>query len=203
MCDKGRANYNVIKNVYGEEFCAERVQWCQFHLKNSVNQLSNKMSNDDQGTFKHIYKKLCEVTTVVMYYVLKECLDEMSKKYVFLELWIDWWHERHSHILGPFRGGGLPGVNLSRARELKMGEIKHMHLVHVAHDDVATMIVQLEAIYEFDRNISKSGSQGPSIAEHTAKDKSQQIDVAVDFVNIRDNLESIHMQASEANNPTS
>ena len=36
-----------------------------------------------------------------------------------------------------------------------------------------------------------------------AKDKSQQIDVAVDFVNIRDNLESVCMQAAEVNNPTS
>ena len=25
MCDEGGANYNMIKNVYGEEFCAERV----------------------------------------------------------------------------------------------------------------------------------------------------------------------------------
>ena len=71
------------------------------------------MSNDDQSTFKHICKKLCEVTTVAMHYVLKGHLDEMSKKYESLELWIDRWHERHSHIFGPFREGGLPGVNLS------------------------------------------------------------------------------------------
>ena len=67
-----------------------------------------------------------------------------------------------------------------------------MHLVH----NVARMIVQEEAIYGFDRNISKSGGQGPSVVEHAAKDKSQQIDVAVDFVNIRDNLESVCMQAA-------
>ena len=78
-----------------------------------------------------------------------------------------------------------------------------MHLVHAACDDVATMIVQEEAIYEFDRNISKSGGRGPNVPERAAKDKSQQIDVAVDFVNIRDNLESVRMQAAEANNPTS
>ena len=78
-----------------------------------------------------------------------------------------------------------------------------MHLVHAACNDVATMIVQEEAIYEFDRNISKSGGWGPSVPEHAAKDKSQQIDVAVDFVNIRDNLESVCMQAAEVNNPTS
>ena len=78
-----------------------------------------------------------------------------------------------------------------------------MHLVHAACDDVATMIVQEEAIYKFDRNISKSGGHGPNVPERAAKDKSQQIDVAVDFVNIRDNLESVRMQAAEANNPTS
>ena len=78
-----------------------------------------------------------------------------------------------------------------------------MHLVYAARDDVATIIVQEDAIYEFDRNMSKSGGQGPSVPEHAAKYKSQQTDVAVDFVNIRDNLESVRMQAAEANNPTS
>ena len=106
------------------------------------------MSNDDQGTFKHICKKLCEVTTVAMYYVLKGHLDEMSKKYEFLELWIDWWHERHSHIFGPFRGGGLPGVNLSEQGNSKWVRRNTMCLVHAACDDVVTMIVQEEAIYE-------------------------------------------------------
>ena len=78
-----------------------------------------------------------------------------------------------------------------------------MHLVYAARDDVATIIVQEDAISEFDRNMSKSGGQGPSVPEHAAKYKSQQTDVAVDFVNIRDNLESVRMQAAEANNPTS
>ena len=78
-----------------------------------------------------------------------------------------------------------------------------MRLVHAACDDVATMIVQEEEIYEFDRNILKSGGWGPSVAECTAKDKSQQIDVAVDFVNIRNNIDSVRMQAAEATNPTS
>ena len=44
---------------------------------------------------------------------------------------------------------------------------------------------------------------GPSVSECAAKDKSQQIDVAVDFVNIQDNMESVRMQAAEATNPTS
>ena len=68
-----------------------------------------------------------------------------------------------------------------------------MWLVHAAHDDVATMIVQEEEIYEFDRNISKSRGRGPSVSEHIAKDKSQQIDIAVDFVNIQDNMKSVRM----------
>ena len=65
------------------------------------------------------------------------------------------------------------------------------------------MIVQEEEIYEFDRNILKSGGRGPSVSEHATKDKSQQIDVAVHFVNIQDNMESVRMQAAEATNPTS
>ena len=182
MCGEGGANYNAIKKVYGEEFCAERVHGCQFHFKNSVNQRSNKMMLEDQATFKQICKKLCEATTVAMYHVLKGHLDDMANKYEFLKPWIDWWHQRCSHIFGPFRGGGLPSVNLSEQGNSKWVRHNTMQLVHAAHDDVATMIVQEEEIYEFDRNISKSGGRGPSVSECAAKDKSQQIDVAVDFV---------------------
>ena len=90
MCDEGGANYNAIKKVYGEEFCAERVHGCQFHFKNSVNQRSNKMMLEDQATFKQICKKLCEATTVAMSHVLKGHLDDMANKYEFLKPWIDW-----------------------------------------------------------------------------------------------------------------
>ena len=202
MCDEGGANYNAIKKVYGEEFCAERVRGCQFHFKNSVNQRSNKIMLEDQATFKQICKKLCEATTVAIYHVLKGRLDDMANKYEFLEPWIDWWHQRRSHFW-PLQRRWTPSVNLSEQGNSKWVRCNTMRLVHAAHDDVATMIVQEEEIYEFDRNILKSGGRGPSVSEHAAKDKSQQTDVAVDFVNIRDNMESVRMQAAEATNPTS
>ena len=79
------------------------IAYYTFHFKNSVNQRSNKMMVEDQATFKQICKKLCAATTVAMYHVLKGHLDEMAKKYEFLKPWIDWWHQRHSHIFRPFQ----------------------------------------------------------------------------------------------------
>ena len=33
MCDEGGANYRVVRDVYGEEFCTDQVRGCQFHFK--------------------------------------------------------------------------------------------------------------------------------------------------------------------------
>ena len=104
------------------------------------------MMIEDQATFKQICRKLCEVTTVLMYHVLKGHLDEMAKKYEFLEPWIDWWHERQSHFWPPSEEVDFPSVNLSEQGNSKWVRHNTMQLVHAAYDDVATMIVQEEEI---------------------------------------------------------
>ena len=36
ICDEGGYNYNVISDVYGEDFCNAHVKGCQWHFKNDV-----------------------------------------------------------------------------------------------------------------------------------------------------------------------
>ena len=55
--------------------------------------------------------KMCEVTTLSKYNILKSMLDEMAKLYPDLKPWIAWWHSRHTHIFAPCRIEGLPEVN--------------------------------------------------------------------------------------------
>ena len=67
---------------------------------------------------REIFDKTCEklcksTTTTSQYNLLKGQLEELATKHPTLHPWIQWWHAHQSHIFAPFRGGGLPGVNLS------------------------------------------------------------------------------------------
>ena len=114
VCDEGGANFTGLKEVYGEEFVKDRVYGCQWHFKNDVQNKSAKISDPAlKQKFIDTCNKLCEVTTVSKYNILKSMLDEMAKLYPDLKPWIAWWHSRHSHIFVPFRSEGLPKVNFS------------------------------------------------------------------------------------------
>ena len=97
--------------------------------------------------FKDICHQLCLVTTVSKYNILKVKLDELSKLTPVLEKWIEWWHLRRSHIFGPFRMPGLPGVNLAGQGNSSWKPKKPLRSVHVAKNYTATMVLQEEELY--------------------------------------------------------
>ena len=43
VCDEAGANYNVMHNIYGEEFCNAQAQGCQFHFKSNVQKMANNV----------------------------------------------------------------------------------------------------------------------------------------------------------------
>ena len=65
------------------------------------------------------------------------------------------------------------------------------------------MILQEEELYDFTHNLCTSSGRGPSQAVRMARDKSEQIGIGVDFVNIFDDIESVLQEAHEVNNPSS
>ena len=81
-------------------------------------------------------------TTASQYNLLKAQLEEIAKKQPTLQPWIKWWDARHSHICTPFRGAGLPGVNLSEMGNAGWKPYKTLRLVHAAKQDVASMMLQ-------------------------------------------------------------
>ena len=89
--------------------------------------------------FITLTKELCKVTTVAKYKILKSREDEVAKLYPEIVNWINWWHERQSHIFPPFRGGSLPGVNLSEQGNAGWKKWP-MSLVRAAKEDFATMV---------------------------------------------------------------
>ena len=135
--------------------------------------------------------------------VLKAKLDEIAKIALALEKWIEWWYLRRSHIFGPFRTPGLPGVNLAEYSNSSWKPKKPLQLVHAAKNDTATMVLQEEELYEFMRNMTTSTGKGQLDAICKARWRVEQLNVAKDFIESFDNIEAVMLEGQEANQPSS
>ena len=82
------------------------------------------------------------MTTVARYEILKGKLEEMARKTLSLQSWIEWWDIRKAHIFGLFHHGGLPGCNLSEQGNKSWKPTGTMRLGHAAHGDTITMMFQ-------------------------------------------------------------
>lgn len=176
MCDEGSANYQAVRKVYGEDFTKLRVKGCQWHFKHNLHLKSKLVSEKERGTFTHLCENLCVVTTVTEYFQIKKQLDIIAERNPRVKNFLGWWHLRRSHVFQPFRGGGLPGVNLSE--QGNAGWVcKTMRLVHAAAHDVATMVLFEEEMKKFHQNLCTTSGRGPSKAQREAKDRDQQMEV--------------------------
>ena len=197
MCDEAGPNYVAIEMVYGKDFCFERVKGCQWHFKHDVKNKLSLILPEHREIFNKNCDRLCTVTSVIGYKILKRRLDAIGRCSPPIQSWIKWWHQRRHHIFPPFRGAGLPGCNLSEQGNSSLRCVT-MRLVAAAKKDVATMILQEKEIYKFERNAGKSSGRGPSQKAREGKDKLAQRKMAGDFVDIFDNEEAVLMEAEEA-----
>ena len=200
MCDEGGANHKAIRIVYGDEFAKTRVVGCQWHFKNDASRIAKRIGPDMREMFTTLTKELCKVTTVAKYKILKSRQDKVAKLYPEIVNWINWWHERRSHIFVPFRGGGLPGVNLSEQGNAGWKR-RPMSLVRAAKEDFATMVLQERRMHMFHNNLQASDGHGPSQADREAKFRGQQEREAEEFVNILDDDYAIILEAVQSENP--
>ena len=86
-----------------------------------------------------------------------------------------------------YRGGGLPGVNMSEQgnKTFKPSiSSQAMRLVHAAKYDTVTMVYQEKEIGMFERNLLRASGCRLSGGAHTAKEGAEQMKVATDFIRI-------------------
>ena len=100
--------------------------------------------------------KLCHVTTVAKYTILKSKLDEIAKMNPRIMKWIDWWHQRRGHIFGLFAAALACRGNLAEQGNSSWKCKKPLRLAHATKNNTAIMILQEEELYDFARNLSKS-----------------------------------------------
>ena len=204
VCDEAGTNYKVITPVYSEEFAAQCIKGCQWHFKSDVQKHLKHVQPEDQDLFLEICFKMCDVTTVADYNRLKGILDDIFEESPKIKPFILYWDPRHSHVFQPFRGTGLPGVNMSEQanKSFKPTSSKAMHLVNAAKYDVATMMYQEREIHMFEWSLLKAPGHSLSAAAGIAKDHAEQMKVAEDFGKIFNNEEDVIIEAEEANNPS-
>ena len=204
VCDEAGANYKVIALVYGEEFAAQHIKGCQWHFKSDVQKHLKHVWPEDQDLFLETCFKMCDVTTVADYNRLKGILDDISEDSQEIKQFILYWDPTCSHVFQPFRGAGLPGVNMLEQanKSFKPTSSKAMRLVNAVKYDVATMMYQEREIHMFEHNLLKAPGHGLSAAAPISKDHAEQMKVAEDFGKIFHNEEDVIIEAEEANNPS-
>ena len=153
-----------------------------------------------RGLFISLCHKLCACTTVAKYKSLKSHLDDIGDMNLAIKNWIQWWDDRRSHIFTPHRGGGLPGVNLSEQGNAGWVTCQKQ-LIHAANYDISTMMTQEKQVFKFDRNLEKSTGHGPTQAVRASHDRSEQVTIGEEFVEIISDEEAIEEEARQAWEP--
>ena len=204
VCDESGANYKALGLVYGERFASLRAKGCQWHFKQDMQKHVKNVCPDDQQKFVDTCFAMCEATTIADYECLEVTLDEIAEQNVEIRPFVSFWEPHKSHVFKPYRGGGLPGVNMSEQgnRSFKPSvSSQAMRLVHAAKYDTATMMYQEKETGMFEHNLVKASGRGLSAGARIAKERAEQMKVASDFVRILDSEADVMLEAEEAINP--
>ena len=203
VCDEGGANFKAIREVYGKEFVRHRVKGCQWHFKSDIRKHINKVGQGHHQRFQEICDEMCQVTTVAAFKELITEMEQIADLYPELHPFVKYWDLRKTHVFAPFRGGGLPGLNMSEPGNASFKPVGTMHLVHAAKYDVSSMMLQESQMDMFQRNLLPCSGRAPTKESRDAKDRAQQLRVAEDFANIFNNVEEVLSEAWQGIAPDS
>ena len=107
MADENSANKRAVGNVLGEDM-RQRTVSCQWHLLRCAEKVLHRIDVQDLDDFM----KLCNL--LVKNVVTKNAYEEYHIKLEMIcicnnvKSWIDFWHKRHFHFVGAFRGFFMP-----------------------------------------------------------------------------------------------
>ena len=125
------------------------MKGCQWHFKSDVKNHINKVGPRHRERFAEIYTEMCRVTTVSTFNDLLTELKLIADVYPELQGFVKYWELRKTHVFALFRGGGLPGMNMSELGKACFKPAGTMRLVHAAKYDVSSMMLQESQINMF------------------------------------------------------
>ena len=147
ILDERGCNWNVLKEVYGEDFIT-RCSSCEFHFKQSVNRrLKETVFSGDKSVdrFRSLSKRMLAAQTEVQFEDartgLRAFIDGKEKRQP-LSYWLAWWVTRKEHIFRAFKRKNAPESNLAEVVHSAWVTQKRtqLSLFKSAVDDVCEMI---------------------------------------------------------------
>ena len=101
VCNEGGANYKAIREVYGDEFCKNRVKGCQWHFKSDGRRHAQKVSMDRRDEFEQVCWDLCKVQTVDRFNKIMANLKKFAEEFPELKGFVLYWEQRKSLVFHP------------------------------------------------------------------------------------------------------
>ena len=130
-------------------------------------------------------------------------LKEIAEKYQELQGFVAYWEPWKSHVFAPFRGGGLPGLNMSEPGNVTFKPPTTVRLVKAAIYDVVSMLHQESQIYMFERNLLRCTGRGQTKSVRDARDRAEQIRATEEFANVFMDDDAVALEAIQGMNPDS
>ena len=190
--------------MYGDDFCKNRVKGCQWHFKSDKTKHTNKVGVNRRLRFEAICNEMCTVMTVAGFNGLMVELKTIAEEYPELKPFVEYWDRRKSHVFGPYRGGGIPGMNLLEPGNVTMKPPGTLCLVKAAIYDVSHMMLQESQMDQFEHNLIRVSGRGQTKEVRDARDRAKQIRTAEEFANIfMDDSEAVILEAEQGINPES
>ena len=166
VCDEHGANWNSIKEVFGDT--AQAVS-CEFHFKQCRRRQAQKIAdNNDKEKFDKLTDTMLCCSTTQKYDSVLQKLHIMANRYTFLSTWLAWWHARRYHAFTAFkRFDNAPAANLSEIGHAKMkfSSQTNMMLVDTARADIAETLRQSIEIQTFKKGTGRALGREPNAAE--------------------------------------
>ena len=173
------------------------MKGCQWHFKSDVKNHINKVGPSHRERFSEICNEMCCVTTVSTFNDLLTKLKLIGDIYPELQAFVKDWELRETHVFALFRGGSLPGMNMSESGNASFKPAGTMHLVHTVKYDVSSMMLQESQIDMFQHNLIPCTGRALTKETRDGKDRAQQLGMAEDFANIFDNIEEVFREAQQ------
>ena len=200
MVDEAGPNYCGVKEVFGQQYCDDKVVGCQLHYKKNVHLKSHRIPESYKAEFVYNCFKLCSAVTVSKYNEVKTCLDEFAQQFPEIQAWLNWWDARKYHVFTPFRRYGYANVTFAEAGQSNSQRPDNLWLLEACKDDVAAMIIQVADIKGFYNQTSSVTGKGLTSLQKAGMARNKQIHIAKTLVKELEDAECAVAEYEEAVN---
>ena len=178
MVDENGANFCGVKEVFGLDYCLEKVTSCQLHFKKDILKHLHKVGESYRDQFWKDAIELCVAETVGRFNEIKALLDEYVDLFPKIKPCLEWYYARKYHLFPAFRRFNYSGVTLAESGNAQIKRSTKLWLLDAAKDDTTTMIIQCSNLRLYNEQNEDVIGGAPTQAQTASKARAQQLKMA-------------------------